>query len=179
MADATMIVWRWGPLRNGAVLHGHIWMALLFALALVISACDEFSGIEAIGVQRIPVGSGIEIIKAMCPGDRVTRVSLILAPGGVPNDSETGILWKITSEAGSTRNTYVVGTTPPGFVEEIPLSRSLTATQGLAATIDTNFDAAALITFTLSELRSDQVLDPDGYFSRQQLEDRHRDRCET
>jgi hypothetical protein len=174
-----MNVWSRGQHRNRAVLHGPKWMALMLGLALAIPACDELPGIEAIGVQRNHAGSGIEIIKAMCPGDRVTRVSLILAPGGVPNDSESGILWKITSEAGSTQDSYVVGTTPPGFVEEVPLSRSLTATQGLAATIDTDFDAAALIPFTLSELRSDQVLEPDGYFSRQHFEARHQDRCET
>jgi len=174
-----MNVWSWGQRRNRAVPHWPIWMTLVCALALVIPACDELPGIEAIGVQRDQGGSGIEIIKPLCPGDRVTRVSLILAPGGVPNDSESGVLWKITSEAGSTQETYSAGITPPGFVEEVPLSRSLTATQGLAATVDTHFDAAALITFTSSELRTDQVLEPDGYFSRQHLEARHRDRCET
>lgn len=165
-------------MKPGCVCRPDV-LALLLVLGLAIPACDEFPGVEAIGVQRSLVGSGIEVLKPLCPGDRVTRVSLILAPGGVPDDSESGILWKITSETGSTQSSYVVGTTPAGFVEEVPLARPPSDAQGLAATIDTDFDAAALITFELSELRPSQVLDPDGYFTRQQFEIRHQGRCET
>jgi hypothetical protein len=149
---------------------------LLAALILVSSSCDEFPGIDAIGIQQ-GEGGHIEVVKPLCPGDRVTRVSLILAPDGVPDDSESGVLWKITSTAGSTQGRYVVGITPPGFVEEVHLSRVPGEAEGLAATIDTEFDAAALMTFVLNDLRSDQVLEPDGYFTPRKFEIRHQDRC--
>lgn len=174
---AEMNVWT-EQHRNRAAAHTPIGVALLMVLVLVSTACDEFPGIEAIGVRRNQASRGIEVLKPLCPGDRVTRVSLILAPGGVVDDSESGILWKITSEAGSTQDSYLVGTTPPGFVEEVPLARALRDKQSVAATIDTNFDAAALMMFKPSELRTDQVLEPDGYFSPQQFEARHQDRCE-
>jgi hypothetical protein len=82
---------------------------LLPALALLTSACDTFPGIDPIGVQRVP-GGEIEVVKPLCPGDRVTEVSLILAPDGHPDDSESGILWQITSKTGSAQDRYVVGT---------------------------------------------------------------------
>jgi hypothetical protein len=49
--------------------------------------------------------------------------------------------------------------------------------EGLVATIDTQFYAAALMTFLPEELRSDQVLELDGYFTPRQFEARHQDRC--
>lgn len=73
-------------------------------------------------------------------------------------------MWLITSKTGSTQERYVVGTTPAGFVEEVLLSRVPGEAEGLAATIDIEFDAGALMTFVPSELRPDQVLEPDGYF---------------
>jgi hypothetical protein len=149
---------------------------LLPALVLITAACDEFPGIEAIGVLR-GRGSEIEVLKPLCPGDRVTEVSLILAPGGHVDDSERGVLWRITSKTGSTQDRYVVGTTPDGFVEEVHLSRVLGETDGAAATIDSEFDTQALMAFSPSELRSDQVLEPDGYFTPRQFERRHQDRC--
>jgi hypothetical protein len=149
---------------------------LVPVLVLVTSACDEFPGIEAVGVQRGP-GGKIEVVKPLCPGDRVTRVSLILAPEGIPDDSESGVLWQITSKTGSAQDRYVVGTTPTGFVEEVHLSRVPGDAEGLAATIDSEFDAAALMTFVPDELRLDQVLEPDGYFTPRRFESRHQDRC--
>jgi hypothetical protein len=104
-------------------------------------------------------------VKPLCPGDRVTEVSLILAPEGHLDDSESGTLWQITSKTGSRQDRYVVGTTPTGFVEEVHLSRVPGEAEGLAATIDTVFDAQALQTFVPNELRSDHVLEPDGYFT--------------
>ena len=80
-------------------------------------------------------------------------------------------------EDGSRQVTYVVGTTPVGFVEEVPLSRVPGVAEGLAATIDSEFDTQALMAFMPSELRSDQVLEPDGYFTPRQFETRHHDRC--
>jgi hypothetical protein len=70
-----------------------------------------------------------------------------------------------------------VGITPPGFVEEVHLSRVPGEAEGLAATIKTEFDVAALMTFVLNDLRSDQVLEPDGYFTPRKFEIRHQDRC--
>lgn len=149
---------------------------LLSTLVLVASACDEFPGIDAIGIKRGP-GGEIEVVKPLCPGDRVTEVSLIRAPEGHLDDSERGVLWQITSKTGSRQDMYVVGTTPVGFVEEVPLSRVPGVAEGLAATIDSEFDTQALMAFMPSELRSDQVLEPDGYFTPRQFETRHQDRC--
>jgi hypothetical protein len=146
---------------------------LLSTLVLVASGCDEFPGIDAIGIQRGP-GGEIEVVKPLCPGDRVTEVTLIRAPEGHLDDSESGVLWRITSKTGSTRDMYLVGTTPVGFVEEVPLSRVPGVAEGLAATIDSEFDTQALMAFMPSELRSDQVLEPDGYFTPRQFETRHR-----
>jgi hypothetical protein len=117
---------------------------VLSVLALVSSACDEFPGIDAVGVQRGPRGE-IEVVKPLCPGDRVTEVSLFRAPDGHLDESESGVLWQITSETGSTQDRYVVGTTPAGFVEEVHLSRVPREAEGLAATIDSAFDAQALM----------------------------------
>jgi len=83
---------------------------LLSTLVLVTSACDEFPGIDAIGIQRGP-GGEIEVVKPLCSGDRVTEVSLIRAPEGHLDDSEGGVLWQITSKTGSRQDMYVVGTT--------------------------------------------------------------------
>jgi hypothetical protein len=90
-----------------AVLRWNVRL-LLPALVLVTSTCDTFPGIDAIGVQRGP-GGKIEVVKPLCPGDRVTEVSLIRAPEGHLDDSESGVPWQITSKTGSTQDRYGVG----------------------------------------------------------------------
>jgi hypothetical protein len=162
-------------MRSHSVLGRNVRL-LVPVLVLLTSACDEFPGIDAIGVQRTR-GGEIEVVKPLCPGDRVTEVSLILAPEGHLDDSESGVLWQITSKTGSPQDRYLVGTTPVGFVEEVHLSRIPGENEGLAATIDSEFDAQALMAFVPDELRSDQVLEPDGYFTPRRFESRHEDRC--
>lgn len=149
---------------------------LLPALVLITAACDEFPGIDAIGVHRGP-GGEIDVVRPLCPGDRVTEVGLILAPGGYVDDSDSGVLWRITSKTGSAQDRYVIGTTPAGFVEEVHLSRVLGEAEGVAATIDSKFDAQALMAFSPSELQSDQGLELDGYFTPREFVRRHQDRC--
>jgi hypothetical protein len=144
----------------------------------VASACDEFPGSEVIGVRLGADGKSIEVVKVLCPGDRVTEVDLLPAPGGDPSDDEDDLLWRISSEIGSAEGSYVVGVTPTGFVEEVPLTETLGPAQGLAATIDTEQDAGALVLFEIRELRTDQILSPDGYFSPSEFEARHLERCQ-
>jgi hypothetical protein len=91
-------------------------MSVLLML-VVGSACDDFPGSEVIGVRLGADGSSVEVVKSLCPGDRVTEVTLVPAPEGVPRDGEDDLLWKISSETGSPEPVYVVGVTPPGFVE--------------------------------------------------------------
>jgi hypothetical protein len=151
--------------------------ALFLTVVLLMPACDEFPGLDAIGVQLNRAGSEIEIMKPLCPGDRVTDVSLFPAPGD--NADVSRVLWEITSQAGSAQSSYVVGVTPPGFVQKVPLAHPIGIEQSVGAAIESNFDAQGIITFTPSELKTNMVLEPDGYFSPQQFEARHRDRCKT
>jgi hypothetical protein len=139
------------PLRTQVETHRErrSCAVLLLTVALLTPACDEFPGLDAIGVQPDQTGSEIEIVNPLCPGDRVTEVSLYRAPGGYIDDSD--ILWEITSAAGSARDSYLVGTTPPGFVDEVP-ARPIDDEQSVAATIDSDFDAQGLITFKPSAL---------------------------
>ena len=102
------------------------------------------------------------MVSLFCPGDRVTEVSLIRAPEGHLDDSERGVLWQITSKTGSRQDMYVVGTTPVGFVEEVPLSRVPGVAEGLAATIDSEFDTQALMAFMPSELDRIKYLNRTG-----------------
>jgi hypothetical protein len=150
-------------------------------VALVVlplaTSCDEFPGREVIGVRLGSAGDEVEFVKPLCPGDRVTEVILQPAPEGVPRHDEEDILWKIHLDAGSTRSTYVMGETPSGFVEDIPLSEDLGPAQGLAATIDTQQDAAALVLFQIGELRTDEVLTPEGYVSPDAFQERSPERC--
>jgi hypothetical protein len=152
----------------------------IVALALLVlaPACDEFPGIEAIGVRLGADGKSIEVVKVLCPGDRVTEVTLLPAPGGDPSDDEDDLLWKISSEAGLPASEYVVGVTPSGFVEDVPLSTPLELGQGLAATVVTERQSGALVLFEIRELRTDQILSPDGYFSPGDFEARHLERCQ-
>jgi hypothetical protein len=152
------------------------YLSIVWLLLVLTASCDEFPGIDVIGVRQGP-DDGIVVTKPLCPGDRVTEVSLVFAPEGVPRFDEGDIFWRITSEEGSTQEDYVVGVTPTGFAEDVPLTRSLGSAMGLAATIDTEREAEALEIFEPRELRVDELLTPDGYLEPAAFEAQHLERC--
>jgi len=167
----TMPLRRARPARNVLRRTGR-WGRWGVAALLLAAACDDFPGSEVIGVRLTENEDGIQVTKVLCQGDRVTRVSLL-----AENNLDGEALWKITSDTGSNQETYIVGTTPPGFVEEVPLTRPLGPTDGLAVTIATEGEAPALKTFEIRELRNDKLFTPDGYLTPELFEARHLERC--
>lgn len=125
----------WGRRGNEARIPQPRALRALGAVLVITAACDEFPGSEVIAVGQGPDPNTIEVTEVQCPGDRVTEVILEPAPGGDPQHDE--VLWRITSEVGSTQESYVVGEVPPGFVQDVPLTQDLPTDQGLAAGIDT------------------------------------------
>jgi hypothetical protein len=135
---------------------------LLLTVVLLMPACDEFPGLDAIGVQPDQSGSGFEIVKPLCPGDRVTEVSLYRAPG--VTSTIVAFSGKSRPQLAPRRTRTSSGRRRLDSWRKSRSSALLVTSKSVAATIDSNFDAQGLITFKPSELRTNLVLEPDGYF---------------
>lgn len=111
---------RWMPIARLAAL-----------VACLVTGCGVFEEANRLGVSASGEG-GVRAHFVPCPGQAVTRVALLGnvgsgvhletgndRPGDDPDDDEV-ILWSVASP-GSPDTTFEIGSTPPGFVEEIPL----------------------------------------------------------
>lgn len=128
------------------------WMGCLLAL-LLLPSCDPLTGIDAVGVTRASSGAGIGVVYVLCPYADVRAVALYRATEGRPDYDPEDILWRIASKVGSKQDSYVVGVTPPGFVEDVSLMVDLEPPQGLAIDVEVEGDIGASVIFAIQDLR--------------------------
>jgi hypothetical protein len=157
-----------------------LWLGCVPVVLLLVVSCDPLTGRDAAGVTRVS-GEGIEVFYVLCPSTDVQGVTLYRAPEERPDYDPEDVLWKITSSEGSQRGSYVVGVTPLGFVEDVPLTTRLEPAQGLAISVDVEGDIGADVIFTIQDLREDQLfrggVDGDEYFDPNEFRTRHLERC--
>jgi hypothetical protein len=151
----------WADDYGGKVMRIHRrltpWAPLVAAL-LMAPGCDRFPGVDAIGVRLDPEARGIVVTKVLCPGDRVTAVYVTL-----DLDDKEATIWRIEPQRDSSQSTFVIGDAPLGFLETTPLRQDLESAEEVFVAIETVHDAGAVQDFTTSELRTDELLTPDGY----------------
>jgi len=160
------------------------WIGCLLGLFFLLTSCDPGTGRDAVGVTRVSTGSGIGVVYVLCPSVDVRAVALYRAPGGRPDyDDPEGILWKIASRAGSKQDSYVVGVTPAGFVQEVPLTADLEPGQGLAVVVAVDGDIDADVIFAIRDLREGELLrselGEDEYFDPEEFRAKHLERCHS
>jgi hypothetical protein len=108
--------------------------------------------------------------------DRVTEVSLILAPEGHAADGESGILWRIPRRGAPRKSDMSSGRHRPYSSRRFTVPGAWRS-RGARGDDRYRISRRGLLTFVPSEPRSDRVLEPDGYFTPRQFETRHLDRC--
>lgn len=164
------------------------WLALV-ALALLLTACGA-GGIARIGISR-GGPNGVRIHFIACPGERVTKIALLGRaesqgfsigsdePGG-PEDDEFAA-WQIRASGDSDLSAFDVGNTPPGFVEEVPLTEPVPEVDGGHAAF-IGFDRGGLrsaqMAFDLDELVPDSITTSNGVVSPAEYERSARADCE-
>jgi hypothetical protein len=156
-------------------------VACLPAVFLLLVSCDPLTGRDAARVTRVSSGAGIGVVYVLCPSTDVRAVTLYRAREERPDYDPEDVLWKITSRVGSNRGSYVVGVTPPGFVEDVPLTTHLEPAQGLAITVDVDGDIGADVVFVIQDLREHQLLRTGvrgvQYFDPDEFRAEHLERC--
>lgn len=134
-------------------------------------------------MTRVSSGAGIEVVYVRCPNAEVRAVALYRAPEGRPDYDPEDILWRIASKVGSKQDSYVVGVTPPGFVEEVPLTADLEPAQGLAVVVEVEGDIDADVIFAIQDLREGELLrrelGDDEYFDPDEFRAKHLERCNS
>ena len=159
------------------------WVGYLLTVFVLLVSCDTFPGGDAVGVTRVSSGTGIGVVYVLCPSADVRAVTLYRAPEERPDYDPEDVLWKITSSAGSTRDSYVIGVTALGFVEDIPLTTRLEPAQGLAIFVEEAAGGSADVIFTIQDLREDQLfrggVGGDEYFDPSEFRARHLERCSS
>lgn len=137
---------------------------LVVATAVVLVACDPAPRLDDIGVQGRD-SSVIEVIYQACAYDPVASVELWTANGPVVGDSDDEVLWRISATDGISQDSFVVGVTPPGFVEQIQLPADGPPQGELAVVVTSQRRIESIVGFQLSDLRERQVFTPGRYLS--------------
>jgi hypothetical protein len=144
-------------------------------------SCDPLTGVDAVGVTRASSGARIGVVYALCPSADVRSVALYRAPEERPDYDAEDILWKLASSTGSKLESYVVGVTPQGFIEDVPLTSELAPDQGLAVLVEVEQSGDANVIFTIQDLREDRIfrggVRGDKYFDSDDFRARHLERC--
>ena len=122
------------------------------SVALVVcTGCDYFPNDAKIGVSGDP--SAIRIHYLLCLREVIISVRLDRV-----DEERTVPLWGIRARDWSTETVFIVGRTPPGFTERMPLSAMPDANDTLLAVVQPNSGTAAALEFPASGLRSDRVV---------------------
>jgi len=146
--------------ESGAVVR----MTLPLPLAtLLASACDPGLPRNLVAVTGDQASGIVGVLYARCPNELITSVEIVVLTGNVVGDENDQVLWEITSANGSTNSAFVVGRTPVGFVEQVPLESPLPSDKILAAIVDTNLRPQPYEQFSLEQLRADKALTDDAY----------------
>jgi hypothetical protein len=99
------------------------------ALVLAIGRSPTASTDVRYGVSRVDGDPGIAIHWVLCDGQHARVVDLEGYWGGSQLPTGVPVFWQIRSDAtdghGARVETYVVGETPPGFYETVPLRKAL------------------------------------------------------
>ena len=159
------------------------WIGCLPALFILVTSCDPGTGRDAVGVTRVSSGAGIGVVYVLCSFADVRAVALYRAPEGRPDYDPEDILWRIASKVGSKQDSYVVDVTPPGFVEDVPLTADLEPAQGLAVVVEVEGDIDADVILTIEDLREGELLRSevggDEYFDPDEFRAKHLERCDS
>src|SRR5438034_11623028 len=97
-------------MRSGTV-------ALVAGIAIILAACDTFPADHRLGITLGPDRS-IVLHYVLCTDELVKSVTLYLNHDDDPflgSDAGDPVLWRITSQAGASVGSYVVGRTPADF----------------------------------------------------------------
>ena len=128
---------------------------LLLICALAVS-CDWVpSSFAPIGLSRDEAGRVI-LSFYTCPGESITRISVVHSRDGVVGNKDDDIYWEITSE-GATTTEFVVGETPSGFTERAPLTRKLPPAASLSTEFTTTELGGIIEDFEVRSLPQDGV----------------------
>lgn len=147
-------------------------VASLTCMLLLVPACDPVGLVlRRFGLQR--VADGVLARFVLCPGELVTVVSL-RESGSDPDD----VLWRIESD-GERQSGFIVGQQPDGFVETKRLVSTLSSSIRYVISLDTNHQIIASESFSLADLRSDEVLVAwkDEYLPPSQFVELGREAC--
>ncbi len=155
---------------------------VLSALAV---GCDPYIGLanQAVGVSRA-AGGQVLVRYVFCSGEVLERVQLILVVGDDPalGDENDRVLWQIVAIKGAqpTASQIIVGDTPRGFDEAMPLTGPMRPGQQYAILIDSNrWRGIVMQDFDLASLRADRIFSMQGYYTEQEFRERGREKCAT
>lgn len=147
-------------------------VASLTCVLLLAPACDPIDLVlKRLGLLRVSDGVAVRFV--LCPDELVTVVSL-RESGSDPKD----VLWRIESD-GERQSDFVVGQRPDGFAETQSLVSTLSSSLRYVVSVDTNKQNIASESFSVTDLKSDEVLVAwkDEYLQPLQFEESGRDAC--
>ena len=108
-----------------------------------------------IGVSAGETRDRIRIHYHPCTGERVTGLTVGYSEDIVIDETEDEVHWKVTSPTGVSETTFSVGTTPPGFTEEVPLVDG-SVSESFFVAVDTT-QRRLLGGFEVASLRTHQI----------------------
>jgi hypothetical protein len=129
-------------------------LTLTLCLCSTLVSCERATSQERISIGVSSAGAAV-INWYPCDAEVIRGVSLV-RPNGNPGDENDEVLWLITSP-GLTESRFVVGQTPEGFREAVPLTKQVQPGESLSAIVETD-TLTTPIGFSLAELEEGRVL---------------------
>ena len=153
-------------------------MVSLAVLALAFGGCHGL-GLdqpEGIGIRRDDQGNLIAVYRVCHKSALVTGVSLLDAMGTRADISDDATLWEVTALAPSGATRFIVGQTPDGFVQNVPLTGLPDGGRLLWLHVyTTELPHGESIGFSTTQLRTDRLRVGDGYQTEEEFV--HGDAC--
>ena len=133
---------------------------ILILMPPLLGSCDPVPSLDRIGLTS--GADHLQLRYVLCPEEIVTRIRLFEIHGDSVPDEDDLVIWEIRANEPKRREVFVVGDTPSGYEEIVPLAHDPRPNMLYSFTVDSTRQSIVALGFKSDQLEGGRVLTRDG-----------------
>jgi hypothetical protein len=133
---------------------------ILILMPSLLGSCDPVPPLDRIGLTS--EADHLQLRYVLCPEEIVTRIRLFEIHGDSVPDEDDVVIWEIRANEPERLEVFVVGDTPSGYEEIVPIAHDPRPNMLYSFTVDSTRQRVAALGFKTDQLEDGRVLTSYG-----------------
>jgi hypothetical protein len=133
---------------------------LFILMPSLLGSCDPVPPLGRIGLTS--EADHLQLRFVLCSGETVMRIRLFEIHGDSVPDEDDVVIWEIRANEPKRLEVFIVGDTPPGFEEIVPIAHDPRPNMLYSFTVDSTQQRVAALGFKSDQPERGRVLTSDG-----------------